>query len=48
MEKPLILAVDDEAGNLQLLHQILGDDYRLLLAKKASGRWRWRAKSGRP
>ena len=33
MEKQLILAVDDEAGNLQLLHQILGDDYRLLLAK---------------
>ncbi|RFP18728.1 MULTISPECIES: two-component system response regulator [unclassified Duganella] len=32
-EKQLILAVDDEAGNLQLLHQILGDDYRLLLAK---------------
>jgi len=33
MDKKLILAVDDEAGNLQLLHQILGDDYRLLLAK---------------
>lgn len=32
-DKQLILAVDDEAGNLQLLHQILGDDYRLLLAK---------------
>jgi putative two-component system response regulator len=31
--KPTILAVDDEAGNLQLLNQILGDDYRLLLAK---------------
>ena len=33
MDQQLILAVDDEAGNLQLLHQILGQDYRLLLAK---------------
>ena len=33
MGKQLILAVDDEAGNLQLLHQILGEDYRLLCAK---------------
>jgi putative two-component system response regulator len=30
---PLILAVDDEASNLQLLRQILQDDYRLLFAK---------------
>jgi putative two-component system response regulator len=34
MEKQLILAVDDEAGNLQLLVHILGDDYRLLCAKE--------------
>jgi CheY-like chemotaxis protein len=32
-EKQLILAVDDEAGNLQLLTQILGNDYRLLCTK---------------
>ncbi|MBJ7312792.1 two-component system response regulator [Rugamonas sp. CCM 8940] len=31
--KPLILAVDDEANNLQLLRQILQNDYRLLFAK---------------
>jgi putative two-component system response regulator len=31
--RPLILAVDDEASNLQLLRQILQDDYRLLFAK---------------
>jgi len=31
--KPLILAVDDEASNLQLLRQILQDHYRLLFAK---------------
>jgi putative two-component system response regulator len=30
---PLILAVDDEASNLQLLRQILQDQYRLLFAK---------------
>ncbi|HAT30776.1 MAG TPA: two-component system response regulator [Janthinobacterium sp.] len=30
---PLILAVDDEAGNLQLLRQILQDGYRLLYTK---------------
>jgi len=30
---PLILAVDDEASNLQLLRQILQDDYRLRFAK---------------
>jgi putative two-component system response regulator len=33
---PLILAVDDEASNLQLLRQILQDHYRLLFAKDAS------------
>ncbi|NVD69145.1 response regulator [Duganella sp. BJB1802] len=31
--QPLILAVDDEAGNLQLLRHILQDQYRLLFAK---------------
>lgn len=31
--QPLILAVDDEANNLQLLRQILQDQYRLLYAK---------------
>jgi len=31
--QPLILAVDDEASNLQLLRQILQDQYRLLFAK---------------
>jgi putative two-component system response regulator len=31
--QPLILAVDDEASNLQLLRQILQDDYRLRFAK---------------
>jgi putative two-component system response regulator len=31
--RPLILAVDDEATNLQLLRQILQDHYRLLFAK---------------
>lgn len=31
--RPLILAVDDEASNLQLLRQILQDQYRLLFAK---------------
>ncbi|NRR29265.1 response regulator [Oxalobacteraceae bacterium] len=30
---PLILAVDDEASNLQLLRQVLQDQYRLLFAK---------------
>ncbi|MES2150851.1 MAG: HD domain-containing phosphohydrolase [Pseudomonadota bacterium] len=30
---PLILAVDDEASNLQLLRQILQDHYRLVFAK---------------
>ena len=29
--QPLILAVDDEASNLQLLRHILQDHYRLLL-----------------
>lgn len=33
---PLILAVDDEASNLQLLRQILQDHYRLLFAKDAA------------
>jgi len=32
-DKPLILAVDDEAGNLQLLRQVLQGEYRLLFAK---------------
>jgi putative two-component system response regulator len=32
-QPPLILAVDDEASNLQLLRQILQDHYRLLFAK---------------
>ncbi|MBB3119675.1 HD domain-containing phosphohydrolase [Pseudoduganella violacea] len=32
-KQPLILAVDDEAGNLQLLRQILQDHYRLVFAK---------------
>jgi putative two-component system response regulator len=31
--QPLILAVDDEASNLQLLRQILQDNYRLRFAK---------------
>jgi putative two-component system response regulator len=31
--RPLILAVDDEATNLQLLRQILQEQYRLLFAK---------------
>jgi putative two-component system response regulator len=31
--RPLILAVDDEASNLQLLRQILQEQYRLLFAK---------------
>lgn len=31
--RPLILAIDDEASNLQLLRQILQDHYRLLFAK---------------
>jgi len=30
---PLVLAVDDEASNLQLLRQVLQDQYRLLFAK---------------
>jgi putative two-component system response regulator len=30
---PLLLAVDDEASNLQLLRQVLQDQYRLLFAK---------------
>ena len=34
--RPLILAVDDEASNLQLLRQILQDHYRLLFAKDGS------------
>jgi putative two-component system response regulator len=33
VRRPLILAVDDEASNLQLLRQILQDQYRLLFAK---------------
>ena len=33
LEKPLVLAVDDEPGNLQLLTQILQDEYHLLCAK---------------
>jgi putative two-component system response regulator len=33
IKQPLILAVDDEASNLQLLRQILQDRYRLLFAK---------------
>jgi putative two-component system response regulator len=33
MNRPLILAVDDEASNLQLLRQILQDNYRMLFAK---------------
>jgi putative two-component system response regulator len=32
-QKPLILAVDDEPANLQVLRDILLDDYRLLCAK---------------
>jgi putative two-component system response regulator len=32
-QQPLILAVDDEANNLQLLRHILQDRYRLLFAK---------------
>jgi len=32
--KPVILAVDDEPANLQLLRQILQDDYTLLFAKQ--------------
>ncbi|MDB5936047.1 MAG: two-component system response regulator [Massilia sp.] len=32
-KQPLILAVDDEAGNLQLLRQVLQDEYRLSYAK---------------
>ena len=35
-QPPLILAVDDEASNLQLLRQILQDQYRLLFAKDAA------------
>ncbi|MEK8086792.1 HD domain-containing phosphohydrolase [Aquabacterium sp. A3] len=31
--KPCVLVVDDEATNLQVLRQILQDDYRLLFAK---------------
>ena len=34
--QPLILAVDDEASNLQLLRHILQDHYRLLFAKDAA------------
>jgi putative two-component system response regulator len=33
VHQPLILAVDDEASNLQLLRQILQDHYRLRFAK---------------
>jgi len=33
IDLPLILAVDDEASNLQLLRHILQDQYRLLFAK---------------
>ncbi len=29
-DKPILLLVDDEATNLQVLRQILQDDYRLL------------------
>ena len=47
LEKPLVLAVDDEAGNLQLLTQILQDDYRLLCAKEG-GRALELARSKRP
>jgi putative two-component system response regulator len=32
-QKPLILAVDDEPANLQVLRDVLLDDYRLLCAK---------------
>ena len=32
-QKPIVLLVDDEATNLQVLRQILQDDYRLLYAK---------------
>jgi putative two-component system response regulator len=32
-DRPLILAVDDEPANLQLLHDILGREFRLLCAK---------------
>jgi len=32
-DKPLILVVDDEAGNLQLLRQVLQAEYQLLFAK---------------
>ena len=32
-QKPTLLLVDDEATNLQVLRQILQDDYRLLYAK---------------
>lgn len=31
--KPLILAVDDEATNLQILKQTLGNQYRMKFAK---------------
>jgi putative two-component system response regulator len=34
LDKPTILAVDDEAGNLHLLREILADDYQLLCAKE--------------
>jgi putative two-component system response regulator len=33
MDKQLILAVDDESGNLRMLSVILGDTYRVLCAK---------------
>ena len=33
MDKQLILAVDDEAGNLKILTEILGDEYRLLVTR---------------
>ena len=45
--KPLILAVDDEASNLALLRQILQDHYRLLFAKDGAARWRWRSRNVR-
>jgi putative two-component system response regulator len=47
MNRPLILAVDDEASNLQLLRQILQDHYRLLFAKDGA-RARELARQERP
>ena len=43
--RPLILAVDDEASNLQLLRQILQDTTACCLPRTAPARWNWRARS---